>query len=279
MNALIVKILVLVGILILTVISCLVPSRLNAYMIRGEGMRSMQVRKWFYYLMLFSCTLISSTGINHVLPNAIDAFDTYKSGWGYPYPGVICSFVIFVSWVLDVIMDRRKNTIPVTGQYIILDDEEDLPPADPYLFTGAIYMHSILEGLVLGGAPIDNGTPSRYLYVVMAVLTIHKCFEGFSLAVLYEAYEYERWSQIFLLLIYSLLTPAGILIGLILSFAFAGTESLVAGICSAVSAGVFIYAGLSILVTRVVPVYAKTNWRFLFVFLGWFASSAISWFA
>jgi zinc transporter ZupT len=277
MKPLIVKVLALCGILVLTLLSCLIPSRINAYL--GKSNRGIQMRTWFYYLMLFSCTLIASTGINHVLPNAIDAFDAYKSGWGYPYPGLICTFVMFLSWMLDVFMDRRKNTIPVTSQYEILDNEDDLPPADPYLFTGAIYIHSVLEGLVLGGAPIDSGTPSKYLYVIMSVLSVHKCFEGFSLAVLYEAYEYEKWSQITLLVTYALLTPTGILIGLLFMFAFKGVESLVAGICTAISAGVFIYAGLSILVTRIVPIYARTNWRFLFVLLGWAVSAAISWFA
>jgi zinc transporter ZupT len=228
--------------------------------------------------MIFSCTLIASTGINHVLPNAVDAFNDFRSGWGYPYPGIICTFVMGLAWALDVIMDHRKQTISVAYSLQMIDLEDDLPPADPYLFTGAIYLHSMLEGLVLGASPVDS-TSSVRLYVIMGVLALHKCFEGFSLAVLYEAYEYQRWTSILLLGIYALLTPGGIGVGMILSFTLSGYESLVAGVCCAISAGIFIYAGISIIVSRIVPAYGRTNWRFLFVLTGWAVSSGIAWFA
>jgi ZIP Zinc transporter len=264
----------LFGILLLTLGASSLPA-LFGYCYGRDGARP---RTWFYYLMLFSCALIATTGVNHVLPNAVDAFDDYRSGWGYPYPGVICTFAMVLAWSLDVVMDRRKQTVPVAYSTQLMDTDDDLPPADPYLFTGAIYLHSVLEGLVLGAAPIES-KKTGYLYVIMAVLAIHKCFEGFSLAVLYEAYEYEKWSRILLLGFYSTLTPLGVAIGLVLAFTLSGVESLVAGICCAISAGVFIYAGISIMVSRVVPNYARTNWRFLFVAAGWAVSSAVSWFA
>jgi zinc transporter ZupT len=266
----------LVGILFLTLLACALP----ALALRCMGKNAVRPRASFYYLMLFSCILIAATGINHVLPNAVDAFEAYRSGWGYPLPGIILTFMLALSFVLDVVMDRRKQTVAVAGTMGIFDDEEDLPPADPYLFSGAIYIHSVLEGLVLGAAPIDTTTnvPS-YLYVILAVLALHKCAEGFSLAIIYEAYEYERWSQLLLLGTYALLTPAGVLVGMILMLAFSGVASLIAGICCAVSAGIFVYAGISIMTTRVVPNYARTNWRFLFIFAGWGLSSAIAWFA
>ena len=237
----------------------------------------MRPTAWFYFLMLFSCALISSTGINHVLPNAVDAFNVYRHGWGYPYPGIICTFFIVISWALDVMMDKRKQTVQVAYSVMLQDTEEDLPPADPYMFTGALYIHSILEGLVLGAAPVSS--KSSYIYVILAVLTIHKCFEGFSLAIMYEAYEYRNWTKYALLIIFSLLTPLGILLGLALMLSFSGVDSLIAGIASAASAGVFLYAGISIMVSRIVPVYARSNWRFLMILAGWAISSAIAWFA
>ena len=237
----------------------------------------MRPTAWFYFLMLFSCSLISCTGINHVLPNAVDAFDVYRRGWGYPYPGIICTFFVILSWALDVVMDRRKQTIQVAYSTHLQDEEEDLPPADPYMFTGALCAHSILEGLVLGAAPITS--KSSYIYVILGVLTIHKCFEGFGLAVLYEAYEYQKWTKIMLLFAFSLLTPLGIFLGLVLLLSFSGIASLIAGIASAASAGVFLYAGISIIVSRIVPSYARSNWRFLMIFAGWAVSSTIAWFA
>jgi zinc transporter ZupT len=236
-------------------------------------------RLWFYYLMLFACTFIACTGINHVLPNAVDAFDAFSLGWGYPYPGVICTFSLMLCWALDVMMDRRKKTTQVTDYVMVVETEDDLPPANPYLFSGAMCSQSLLEGLVLGAAPVQH-VDTNYVYVIMGVLAAHKCAEGFSLSLVYAAYEYEFGSQLVLLCLYAVLTPIGLVIGLLVEgLSFSGPFPLVAGILSAASAAVFIYAGLAIIVSRIVPMQAKTNWRYLFVIAGWAASSAISWFA
>src|SRR5665213_1372459 len=104
----ILKIIAIIGIFAFTLLtSVTLPVFSRCY----DSTNRIRPRAWFYYLLLFSCTLIASTGINHVLPNAIDAFDGYKDGWGYPYPGIICTFSIIVSWALDVIMDPRKQTV------------------------------------------------------------------------------------------------------------------------------------------------------------------------
>jgi zinc transporter ZupT len=262
-------------VLVLTCVSCAIPSAILKYCGgQGDG-RSRQI---FLYLLMFSCSLIMCTGVNHVLPNAIDAFDDYESG-SYARATIITTFVMILSWALDILMDPRKQSITVAYSTVLVDTNDDLPPADPWLFTGAIFIHSILEGLVLGAAPVETGSATRALYVITAVLTLHKCFEGFALATIYEAYEYDTAMKVVLLLLYSLLTPVGILVGLLVTIVFSGYTSLVAGISCAISAGIFIYAGVSLLVSRVMPDYLRTNWRYPFVAAGWFVSSAVAYYA
>jgi len=270
-----IKIGALVGTLFVTLISSAIP-RLILRFTKTEDSRP---RALFYYLMLFSASFIACTGLNHALPNAVDAFNAYQHGLGYPWPGIIATASWTVAYIMDTIMDHRKQTVSVTYNTMLVDTDDDLPPANPWLFTAAIYIASSLEGLVLGASPLDTGEQTKYLYIILTVLTLHKAVEGFSLANVYEAYEYDLWMQVGLLAVYAVLTPIGILSGLILLLSFSGHNALIAGIFSSIAAGIFIYAGISLFVSRVIPNTVRTNWRFLCMGLGWLASSAISWFA
>lgn len=265
----------LAGILIITLVACAVP-RLILRFTKTEDLRP---KALFYYLMIFSANFIACTGVIHVFANAVDALNTFQAGLGNPWAGAIATFAWTFSYFMDSFTDQRKQTVAVAYSTVMIDTDEDLPPANPWLFTGAIFVHSLLEGIVFGASPLDTGEQTKYLFIIFAVLAMHKAIEGFSLANIYEAYEYDFWTQVGLLVVYACLAPLGILIGLILLLSFSSYNALIAGICSAIAAGVFIYAGLSLLVSRVIPGNVRTNWRYLCMGLGWLASVVIAWFA
>lgn len=72
-----------------------------------------------------------------------------------------------------------------------------------FIFVLAISLHSFFEGLVF------NGTPSTYEIGII----LHKLLESFALGVAVFDTKFSFWHSFSLLIIYSLLTPLGIIIG------------------------------------------------------------------
>lgn len=236
-------------------------------------------RLWFYAFLLFSATLILTTGIVHVIPNALESMDDFRDGFSYPYAYIIVSFSLLCCWIIDILLDPNNDTIELGYGYNI-DEDDSYPTTTPYFFTVALILHSLLEGVVLGSSPIEQdnvkNNPGKYLYVLLVVLGVHKSFEAFSLGVIYEAYLFSSYFKFIALFCLSIATPIGVVIGLLLDDIISSSLPIIAGIICSIAAGIYLYSGSALLMHKP-PAWGRNNFRFLSILFGWLIPCAISW--
>ena len=112
-----------------------------------------------------------------------------------------------------------------------------------YILELGIAIHSIIIGVTLGTT--TEQSTFTYLFFAMA---LHQFFEGIALgSSIVKANINEKWKVIGMMLFFSLTTPIGIAIGLIIngSYNSESDESYATqGILNAVSAGILIYMAL-----------------------------------
>lgn len=277
------QILSLVGLSLLTLLISFIPYFYTRFYRRGiyRTIDDAKPRTIFYCLLLFSSMTILTTGIVHVLPNAIEAMDDFRDDFSYPYVYIITAFTWFCCWVLDTHFDKENNTIVISHGIETFEDGT-YPKLTPYFLTVALFVHSILEGMVLGSSPIEQATTdhdiSKYLYILFVVLGVHKLVEAFCLGIVYEAYEYENMGiKMVCLGILSILTSGGVVIGLLLKNDIQDYIPVIAGVLCSICAGMFIYVGSCLLGAKIVPSWGRTNARYLAVLMGFIIPSAIAW--
>lgn len=268
------KIAAMIGIVVVTIIFAFIPFVVLTTML-GYGKHNRN--NIFSYLLCFSGSLIATTGLNHVLMNSMEAFNLYEDGLAYPYAPCICAGTIILSWLVEKLVTNKRDRHQVFSDIYLLE-EEDPNPVEPVNITFALYLQSIMEGLVLGATDVQEDNIS--MYMVLAAIVLQKALEGFALgSILEEHNNYNGLTKVLLLLLFSILTSVGICIGMILTNALSGVAPLIAGICSAISAGVFIYVGFISILSREVQKITSVFHRFLYIALGWLVSSAIAWIA
>lgn len=103
--------------------------------------------------------------------------------------------------------------------------------------TMALGVHSAFEGLGFGAIEHASGT-----YSVMFALLAHKFLEAFALGLAIARAKFRIWLAVFVLLLYSCMTPAATAAGIVIQQGIqGGWSALVAAIFSSVAAGSFLY--------------------------------------
>jgi len=222
-----------------------------------------------------------TTSIVHVIPNGIEAMDDFRDDFSYPYVYIIIAFSWFCCWVLDTHFDKENETIMIAHGLSTIE-ESHYPKFTPYFLTAGLYIHSCLEGIVLGSSPIEQATNdkdvSKYLYILFVVLGVHKTVEAFCLGIIYEAYEYEHTMvKVLFLSILAILTSGGVVIGLLLSDVIQNYIPVIAGVLCSICAGMFLYVGSCLLGAKITPSWGRTSARYLAALLGFLVPSAIAW--
>lgn len=236
-------------------------------------------RLWFYCLLLFAATIIATTGIVHVIPNAIESMDNFRDGLSYPYVYIIASFTLLACWTLDILLDPENSSLDIGYDYSV-SQESVYPTTTPYFFSIALILHSLLEGIVLGSSPIEQATSkkyiSKYLYIIFVVLGVHKALEAFSLGIIYEVYLFTSYIKFVALFLLSIATSIGVIVGLFLSDVVNNDLPIISGIICSIAAGIYIYSGVTLLMHKP-PGWGRGNFRFLSILLGWILPCSISW--
>jgi len=132
------------------------------------------------------------------------------------------------------------------------DHVEFIPASNitPYLLLVALSFHGFFEGMALGlqGGPLDT------FFLFIAIIS-HKWAEAFTLGISFHKAQTDKQTFIILIILFSMFTPIGILIGLVL----AGGSMLIEGIFLAMSTGTFIYVACS---EVIVEEFAITKYKY-----------------
>jgi zinc transporter ZupT len=125
----------------------------------------------------------------------------------------------------------------------------------PYLLLIALSVHGLFEGTALG----VQKEMKDAVFLGIAILA-HKWAEAFTLGISFSKSGTPKNSYIKMIILFSIFTPLGILIGVFLL----GADPLTQGIFLAISAGTFIYISAS---EVIVEEFAITKYRYQKYFL------------
>ena len=128
----------------------------------------------------------------------------------------------------------------------------------PYILLIALSLHGLFEGSALGVMKTMKNT----IFLLLAILA-HKWAESFALGISFFKSGTEKGTFIKMIVLFSLFTPFGILIGLI----FSGAGVLIQGILLSISGGTFIYVSASEVIVEEFSISKYKYWKYIFYLL------------
>ncbi|MBN2310629.1 MAG: ZIP family metal transporter [Candidatus Hydrogenedentes bacterium] len=169
-------------------------------------------------------------GLIHMLPDAQEGFSAVAAGIDFPVVSVICA----CGFLLVLLIER----VATSGHGHA--GEEQAPsskPVYPYVLALVLSIHSIITGIALGA----EGTVAMAFVIVVAVLA-HKGSAAFALSISLQRAGTARAAVWRTVILFSFMTPIGILAGAGLTRLLTGTaEEVFEAIFDALAAGTFLY--------------------------------------
>lgn len=131
----------------------------------------------------------------------------------------------------EPLLDSRPSAPTATGATLIR----------VYVFFFALSLHSLMDGLSIGSEESMEG-----FYAIMAAVVSHKIFDGLAIGVPLFFANLARLRTTVLLVFCALMTPLGIIIGLITTSTVSNerTKALAQGIILSISAGSFLFISM-----------------------------------
>ena len=129
----------------------------------------------------------------------------------------------------------------------------------PYILLIALSLHGLFEGTALGVMKTMRNT----IFLLLAILA-HKWAESFALGISFYKSGTEKGNFIKMIILFSLFTPFGIIIGLI----FSGNGLLIQGILLSISGGTFLYVSASEVIVEEFSITKYKFWKYGFYLLG-----------
>lgn len=211
------KIILALGILLLTLASGILPLKL--------------IRKHHVFLSYsntFASGIFLGAALLHLLPDAYAQFSKALPEITYPLAPLICLSVFIILILLEqgvVLYGKSHNQ---NGKIIA-----------PALLIAVLSIHSLIEGTAIG----INASFAEMSVIFFAVIA-HKGSESFALASNLHRYEISHRNIIKIISFFALITPLGILGATIADQVLKNlSEQYIEGILNAVASGTFLYLG------------------------------------
>lgn len=169
-------------------------------------------------------------GLIHMLPDAQEGLRAVAAGIDFPIVSVICAggflFVLLIERVATSAHGHsEKGAAPSSKSFY------------PYVLTLVLSIHSIITGIALGA----EDTVSMAFVIVVAVLA-HKGSAAFALSISLQRAGATRASVWRTIILFSFMTPLGLLIGASLTWLLTETAGeIFEAVFDALAAGTFLY--------------------------------------
>ena len=211
----------------------------------------------------FSAGVFLGAGLLHMLPDALGQFSGFAGAIEYP----LCALTCAGGFLLILLVEKG-----------LLSGKEDLSGTGggnrfyPYVLLLVLSIHSLIAGAALG---LEDAFLAS-LAIFIAIIA-HKGAAAFSLGVSLRQGEFDRPRHIRLIVLFSIMVPAGVLVGSMFSSAFSGTlDVMFEGIFDALAAGTFLYVGILEILSDVFE-EKQHHWRkLILVFVGFALMAAIA---
>jgi zinc transporter 1/2/3 len=173
-------------------------------------------------------------GFIHMLGDAVEDFANNFPNLNYPVPYLIAGIGLLCILFFEKVLLSGDEDEAISGAAMSEDSFY------PYVLALILSIHSVLAGIALG----MEGQANTYLAILIAILA-HKGSAAFALgsSLIEAGVSKARHTKIVLL--FSISTPAGILVGIFMSSVFTGTGAQITeGIFDALAGGSFIYVAI-----------------------------------
>ena len=129
----------------------------------------------------------------------------------------------------------------------------------PYVLLIALSIHGSIEGIALG---VMNSL--KDCSILFTAILLHKWAESFALGISFYKSGTEKNNYIYMILLFTLFGPLGIIIGMI----FSDAGFLIKGIMLGISGGTFIYVAASEIIVEEFSLSKKINIKYLWFLFG-----------
>ena len=194
----------------------------------------------------FAAGIFLGSGLIHMLGEAQSAWRAL--GWEYPMAHALAAaafagILLFEHVLLPESAHQLVHAHPHEGEAPARAVEPEAEGAKAYLLTAALSIHSVVAGIALGAQDVVGS-----VVVISVAILAHKSTEGFALGAKLAGDDRRSRARP-LLLFFSLMTPAGIVLGILVSRWLAPpVEHLFDAAFLALAAGTFLYiASLDVL--------------------------------
>lgn len=308
------KILATIGIFVVGVFSATIPN--------GIDMTSNYSKKIVLLLKFFSAGILFGTAMTHLLPDSEKAFLEITVN-PYPYSYFLAggSFIIMMAieemlkYCFNVLedknsehfkhSDKNENSLLINNKNIHYseihennkykeecDDDmtnnqhilnvttsNNVDVITLYFLEFAIAIHSIIIGISIG----TSVNLSTFLVLSFAI-AFHQCFEGIAMGtIIMETYLSNTNKKFQMILFFSVATPIGIIIGILLNMRYSYESHqayLIEGFFNSISAGILLHMSLYHFIFKEINnKNIKSDFKramYWSLFLGYFISSLIA---
>ena len=197
------------------------------------------------YIRCFSGGVFLSMGLFHMMQHAIIEFRSVDLGnYNDGFPLILGMLGYFLILFIERVMfadhdhdDPLPVLTPVNNDGEIVQNPKRQKSSTVYVIMVALSIHAVFEGIALGVQHDVAGVASLAIGILA-----HKWAESLSLAVALQNQGTSSTRRWVMLLIFTMVTPVGVGIGLIIS---KWSSSVVSATTQALAAGTFIYISCS----------------------------------
>ncbi len=179
----------------------------------------------------FAAGIFLGAGLIHMLPDASEGFKAVVDS-DFPFAPFIASLGFFLILFIEKIMVNEKD---ISSKQKIMKSE-----SYPYILISILSIHSIIAGIALG---TENQIGQSIIITI--VILAHKGSAAFALAISMLKSGLQKKSIIKLVVLFSFMTPFGIMIGTFISNILSGDASgFSIALFDALAAGTFLYVAI-----------------------------------
>lgn len=197
----------------------------------------------------FAAGIFLGIGLIHMLG---DASDTWRTTLGFEYPMALlltgAAFLLLLWFEHAALQGRYHHAVHATGGVLQELGHVTSPETDdthfeepsrlyPYALIVALSIHSLIAGITMGAQ-----SSLKNVVILFVAIAAHKSTAGFALGVSLARNRIPRRRSLALIGLFSVMTPIGAVIGLIVTTALDGSAQIVfEATFLALAAGSFIY--------------------------------------
>ena len=193
-------------------------------------------------------------GLIHLLPDGVEVLGDYTS---YPLPYLLTGLSLAIFLFIE-------KALFIQHDYRVFENLQKKKVYYPYILAIILSIHSFVAGIALG---IETRIVTSI--VIFVAIIAHKGSAAFALSISMIRSKISKSRHIRVILLFSIMTPIGIIIGSFLSNAFSSSDTSISeGVFDCIAAGTFIYISVLDIIEEEFSIAGNEFLKFFFILTG-----------